>query len=109
MTDTNRKAVITTSQVQGAVNRYETVRETITGVPAEGLLFDKGNRGKGFALYNSKDVAVETFDTKEDAYVKFTNWVATATEVLTLQQTRLVETDKTAKKAPAKAAEKPAA
>lgn len=97
-----RKAVVTTNDVQNAVNRYETVRQEISGVPAQGLLFDKGARGKGFALYNPKDEVVETFGSKEEALNKFVTWVEVATEVSALisAKTPVKAPGKTAAKAP---------
>lgn len=111
MSEATRKAVVTTEQVQAAVNRYETVKANISGLPAEGLLFDKGNRGKGFALYNTKDEAVQTFETKEAAYVQFTNWSKVADEVVALIAERGIreQAEADAKKTTRKPAEKPAA
>lgn len=88
MSEATRKAVVTTLQVQNAVNRYETVKAELSGTPALGLSFDKGARGKGFALYDPSDNVVNTFETKEEAYLHFTRWVEVAEEILLIQATR---------------------
>lgn len=100
-----RKAVVTTAQVQAAINRYETVKAELSGTPAVGLVFDKGARGKGFALYDPKDVVVNTFETKEEALLHFTRWVEVAEEIVLLQATAKQTETKTTRKP----AEKPAA
>lgn len=101
-----RKAVITTAQVQAAVDKYTETLSTISGETAVKMEFDKGARGKGFAVYNKAGDVVDTFETKEDAYVKFTNWVTVATQVLSLQQNRKPEEPaKTVRKTPTKPAE----
>src|SRR6478736_6586710 len=84
MSEATRKAVVTTAQVQEALNLYTQTLSSVSGLPVEGLEFDKGARGKGFAVYNSKGDVVDTFETKEDAYVKFTNWHTVASQVLSL-------------------------
>lgn len=104
MSETTRKAIITTDQVQAAVNGYETVMEKVTGKPAVGLLFDKGARGKGFALYAPDDSVVETFDSKESAYIKFSTFVQVAEVILNSPMVTVKVPAKTA----TKAAEKPA-
>jgi hypothetical protein len=68
--------------------------------------FDKGARGKGFATYDPSGNVIEQYDTKEDAYVKFTNWVTVAEQVLSLIAARPVEQVKETAKKPA---QKPAA
>lgn len=100
-----RKAVVTTAQVQAAINRYETVKAELSGTPAVGLVFDKGARGKGFALYDPKDVVVNTFETKEEALLHFTRWVEVAEEIVLLQATAKQAETKTTRKP----SEKPAA
>lgn len=109
MSEATRKAVVTTAQVQAALNSYTTVLGELSGLPTETLEFDKGARGKGFAVYNKAGDVVDTFETKEDAYVKFTNWVTVAEEVVKIQAERVAreaaETKPTTRKTPAKPAE----
>lgn len=109
MTTTDRKAVITTAQVQEALNGYTKVLSELSGLPAETLEFDKGARGKGFAVYNKSGDVVDSFETKEDAYVKFTNWTTVAGDVVKIQADRKLRESEAAKKTTSKAAEKPAA
>jgi len=73
----------------------------------ETLEFDKGARGKGFAVYAKDGSVRDTFDTKEDAYVKYTNWTTVAEQVLALIAARPAETE--TPKATRKPADKPAA
>lgn len=110
MSDT-RKAVITTVQVQEALNKYSSTLAVLSGQEVSGLEFDKGARGKGFAVYNKSGEVVDSFDTKEDAFVKYVNWVTVATQVLQIQQTRTEREAEAAKtpKTPAKATQKAAA
>ncbi len=96
-----RKAVVTTAEVQTAVNNYTATRATLTGKDAEVLEFDKGARGKGFATYDAAGAVVANWETKEDALSFYGTWVKVATEVLSLQQTRKPETKKPAEKATA--------
>lgn len=84
MSDATRKAVVTTAQVQAALTQYTQTLSSVSGLPVEGLEFDKGARGKGFAVYNGQGAVVDTFETKEEAYVKFTNWHTVASQVLSL-------------------------
>jgi hypothetical protein len=105
MSENGRKAVVTTLQVQNAINRYETVKAELSGTPAVGLVFDKGARGKGFALYAPDDSVVNSFETKEEALLHFTRWVEVAEEVVTIQATAKQTETKTTRKP----AEKPAA
>ena len=109
MSEATRKAVVTTAQVQEALNLYTQTLSSVSGLPVEGLEFDKGARGKGFAVYNSKGDVVDTFETKEDAYVKFTNWHTVASQVLSLiaDRAQREQAESDAAKA-AKTARKPA-
>lgn len=113
MSDSTRKAVVTTLQVQAAINRYETVKAELSGLPAVGLTFDKGARGKGFALYDPKDVVVNSFETKEEALLHFTRWVEVAEAVVLIQAERKAREDAapktTARKTAPKATENDAA
>lgn len=73
MSDTARKAVITTAQVQEALDRVNANYKTLY---PEWLSyeFDKGHRGRGFAQYNPDGSIVRSFDTKEDALGYFTSY-----------------------------------
>lgn len=95
----DRKAVITTAQVQEALEEMNKLRSEI-GLPVGGTVFDKGARGKGFATYTDKDVLVESFSDKESAYVKFTQFVEVGNIVLGAAHVKVV---KPAAKAPEKA------
>jgi hypothetical protein len=106
MSDTTRKAVITTAQVQEALNEFTKTLATVSGKELETLEFDKGARGKGFAVYNSKGEVVDTFETKEEAYLKYVNWVTVATQVLQLQQLRTEVKEEVKPAKATKAAEK---
>lgn len=115
MSDTARKAVITTAQVQEALKAYNDFRTEI-GRPVLGTEFDKGARGKGFAVYSPTGEVVNYYETKEEAYVYFTRWVEVGNEILGASHVTVTKPDskKTAKpasetKAPNGAAEKPAA
>lgn len=90
MSDTTRKAVVTTAQVQAALTEYVTMLGTISGQPVAALEFDKGFRGRGFAVYTADGSVVDSFDTKEDAFVKYSNWVTTARQVTALIADRAV-------------------
>lgn len=82
MSDTTaRKAIITTAQVQTALDSMVALKSEITGETLPVLSFDKGARGKGFAVYSTDDSVVHSFDSKEEAYNMFTVWVEVATEV----------------------------
>lgn len=110
MSDTTktRKAVVTTAQVQQAVNDYTQVVSEISGQDRVELDFDKGFRGKGFAVYNGENV-VTTFDTKEDALDFYADWVKVAKDVVVMiadRKLREAEAGKTAPKAPRKVAAK---
>lgn len=109
MPENTRKAVITTVQVQEALNDMNALRSEI-GLPVDGTEFDKGNRGKGFAVYTDKGVSVESFETKEEAYVKFSQFVEVGNIILGASHVKVVkpEAPKTTKTAE-KPAEKPAA
>jgi hypothetical protein len=78
---TARKAVVTTAQVQEALNSYKAVTAELGNTHAQSWEFDKGARGKGFAVYSGNDVAM-TFDTKEDALNHFGTYVKVAREVI---------------------------
>lgn len=107
MSDSTRKAVITTAQVQESLADFLKVLSEASGKPVETIEFDKGARGKGFATYRADGSVVDTFETKEDAYVKFYNFAEAGRQVLSLVAGREVpaETPKTTRKP----AEKPAA
>ncbi len=93
-----RKAVVTTAEVQNAVNNYTATRATLTGQDAESLEFDKGARGKGFATYDASGAVVASWETQEDALSFYGTWVKGATEVLSLQQNRKPENNAQVKK-----------
>lgn len=110
MSESTRKAVITTAQVQAALTEFTKTLSVISGQEVETLEFDKGSRGKGFAVYAKDGSVKDTFETKEEAHVKYTNWVTVATQVLALQQGRTDNAKKAeTPKAASKASEKPAA
>lgn len=73
MSDAARKAVITTAQVQAALqavnDNYRTIHPEWKNTE-----FDKGARGKGFAEYAQDGTVVRTFETKEDAYVHYSTF-----------------------------------
>ncbi len=93
-----RKAVVTTAEVQNAVENYTATRASLTGQDVDKLEFDKGARGKGFATYDASGTVVAVWETKEDALSFYGTWVKVATEVLSLQQTRTPESKTPAKK-----------
>jgi hypothetical protein len=78
---TARKAVVTTAQVQEALNNYKTVTAELGNTHAQSWEFDKGARGKGFAVYSDNDV-VMPFETKEEALNHFGTYVKVAREVI---------------------------
>lgn len=85
MSENTRKAVVTTTQVQLALNNYTEVRSELSGNGRETLEFDKGGRGmKPFATYNGNDVVAQ-WDTKEQARDFYASWVAVAGEIVTMQ------------------------
>lgn len=90
MTDVTRKAVITTAQVQEALNNMNALKSEI-GLPVLGTVFDKGARGKGFAVYTDKDAQVETFETKEAAYVNFSTFVEVGNTILGASHVKVVK------------------
>lgn len=106
MSDTTktRKAVVTTAQVQEAVNDYTLTVSEISGEERLSLDFDKGFRGKGFAVYGGESV-VATFETKEEALDFYGNWVKVAKDVVTMIADRKAR-ETTAPKAPRKVAAK---
>lgn len=95
-----RKAVITTAQVQEALSEMNALRSEI-GLPIDGTEFDKGARGKGFAVYSKDGNAVQTFETKEAAYVAFTTFVKVGNIILGASHVKVVKPEpaKTVKKA----------
>lgn len=104
MSDATRKAVVTTAQVQAALDNYMVTRGQLAGLKApETQEFDKGARGKGFATYDADGNVVTSWETKEAALGFYVAWVQVAGEVVTLQAIA-----KNVKPA-AKTAEKPAA
>lgn len=107
MSDATRKAVVTTAQVQESLNLYTQTLSSVSGLPVEGLEFDKGARGKGFAVYNSKGDVVDSFETKEEAYVKFTNWHTVASQVTGLIAERALREAEAAKTETPKTTRKP--
>ncbi len=110
MSEATRKAVVTTAMVQEALNSYAVSVGDITGNKPE-LEFDKGFRGKGFAVYSGETV-VKSFETKEQARDFYLNWTIVAGEVLTLIADRKLaeiqaeKPSETAPKAPRKVAAK---
>lgn len=108
MSENTRKAVITTAQVQEALKDYNDFRSQI-GLPVLGTEFDKGARGKGFAVYSPSGEVTNSYETKEEAYVHFTRWVEVGNEILGASHVKVVKPEpvKTAAKA-VKATEKPA-
>lgn len=108
MSADGRKAVVTTAQVQAALDEMNTLRAEI-GLPVTGKVFDKGTRGKGFATYVDKtptSPVVEVFETKEEAYVKFSQFVETGNTILGASHVKVVKPEpaKTSTKAPQKTA-----
>lgn len=101
MSESTRKAVITTAQVQGALDDMNTLKAEI-GLPINGTVFDKGARGKGFAVYTADDRPVETFETKEAAYVKFSTFAEVGNTILGASHVKVVKPEP-AKAEPAKA------
>jgi hypothetical protein len=84
-----RKAVVTTAQVSAALEDWKLTRKAL-GLDVTDVEFDKGFRGKGFALYQG-DKITETFETKEDAFLKFSTYVAVAKEIMTAPNVTVVE------------------
>lgn len=80
-TETTRKAVVTTEAVREALTSYLAVRKEI-GFEDGKYEFDKGARGKGFAVYDETGVVKVVFETKENALTFFTRWTEVAQEVL---------------------------
>lgn len=70
MSDTTRKAVVTTAQVAEAFAHY-VAAHTVVGVDKTSHEFDKGHRGKGFAEYDGTGAVVRSFETKEDALTEY--------------------------------------
>lgn len=104
----DRKAVITTAQVQSALDDMNNLRREI-GLPVTGTVFDKGARGKGFATYvDGSDTApsVQYFDTKEAAYILFSTFVEVGNTILGASNVQVVKPEPA--KAPAKTASKTA-
>jgi hypothetical protein len=88
MSDT-RKAIVTTAQVQAELDTVNEINVKV-GLPVVGVEFDKGARGKGFALYSKEGVAVQSFETKEAAYNLFATYVQVADTILTGSNVSLV-------------------
>lgn len=109
MSENTRKAVVTTAQVQEALSSYLTVRKEL-GFTVETLEFDKGFRGKGFAVYSGETV-VTSFETKEEAFTHYSRYAEIAAEVLAQIVKNQAEhaASKPAAKTASKAADKPAA
>ena len=98
-----RKAVITTAQVQEALNEMNTLKAEI-GLPVLGNSFGKGARGMGFAVYTDESATaqvVESFSDKESAYVKFSQFVEVGNIILGASHVKVVKPEpaKTVKKA----------
>jgi hypothetical protein len=108
MSDT-RKAIVTTASVNDALKSMNDLNVKL-GLPIIGTEFDKGARGKGFALYNSKGEAVQSFETKEQAYNLFSTFVEIGTLIITEgANVKLVEAPKEeTAEVPAKTARKAA-
>lgn len=102
-----RKAVVTTAQVQAAIEEYRTVRSELSGAESVAVEFDKGNRGgKAFAVWNGNTM-VQEFDTKDEALSFYQNWTFVAKEVVTLiAERKALEVTESAVKAPRKVAAK---
>lgn len=105
--NTTRKAVVTTAQVQEALNSYKAVKAEI-GQNVSSWEFDKGARGKGFAVYSGNDV-VMPFDTKEDALNYFGRYAEVAREVIDALKAKDATEQSEAKPATRKATQKAAA
>lgn len=98
-----RKAIVSLDAVREAFASYASVREEI-GLPTTGHTFDRGARGKGYAQYNSADMIVRTFDTKEDALTFYSRYSEVAREILSAPLVSLsqpAESDAEAPKVPA--------
>lgn len=67
MSDTARKAVVTTAQVRDAFASYASALVLVGQPEVAGNEFDKGLRGRGFAEYDAAGNVVRTFETKDDA------------------------------------------
>ncbi len=108
---TTRKAVVTTEAVRTALAGYLAVRKEL-GFEDSALEFDKGPRGKGFAVYNGA-VTVTSFETKEEAFNHYARYAEVAAEVLGQviknQEAKKEAEQKPATKTTVKATEKPAA
>lgn len=81
MQENTRKAVVTLAQVGEAFAAYLAVKADM-GQPITGHTFDRGNRGRGFAEYDSNDSTVRTFDTKEEAHTFYGRYSEIAREVM---------------------------
>lgn len=84
-----RKPVVVTSSVVAALEEYKGVKAEL-GIDVSSFEFDKGARGKGFAVYQG-DRVVFTFETKEDALNHFSTYVKVAREVLSSPNVTVVE------------------
>lgn len=100
----DRKAVVTTVQVQDALSKVNDNYKFV--LPDwKDTEFDKGARGKGFAEYDQSGSVIRSFDTKEDALKFYTQFAAGQASMMVY----LPKSDEKApRKAAAKAAEKPA-
>ncbi len=88
-----RKAVVTTAQVQSALDDMNALRAEI-GLPVDGKVFDKGLRGKGFAVYvDGSDTAavVNTYETKEDALREFSAFAEIGNVILGASHVKVVK------------------
>ncbi len=105
MTAAARKAVVTTAQVQEALNIYLSVRANLAGLETPDVQqFDKGFRGKGFATYDADNNVVSNWETKDEALSFYSTWRSVANEVVQLQAFAANKTE-----APVKAPRKVAA
>lgn len=102
----DRKAVITTAQVQEALAEMNTLKTEI-GLPVLGTEFDKGARGKGFALYNATGSVVQSFDTKEAAFNLFSSFTEIGNVILGASHVKVLKPEPV-KATVKKAADKPA-
>jgi hypothetical protein len=81
-----RKAVVTTAEVQAALDGYNNARATLAGLETpDAQEFDKGFRGKGFATYNADGSVERSWETKDEALGFYSTWTEVAQEVVTLQ------------------------
>lgn len=88
-----RKAVVTTAQVQAALDDMNILRSEI-GLPVGGTVFDKGLRGKGFAVYadgSDTAAAVTSYETKEDALREFSAFVEIGNIILGASNVKVVK------------------